>query len=163
MTVIRLILIFTCVYLANLKAVENVWGEAGNLSNFAFSALMSIFSAIYFCYGVYLFYVSRKLNLRIEKHEILFSFVAILGLPFSLLGFDVFSIYFVGLAIAFCALVNLKGEKVRVFIWDHRFHEFSQWPDDGNVTHRQAEKLKLIVLVGIVIFVFSGLFLGKIY
>ncbi|WP_157132884.1 hypothetical protein [Marinobacter algicola] len=98
-----------------------------------------------------------------EKYEVIFSLIAILALPFSLLGLDVFSTYFLGLAILFCALVNLKGEQVRGFIWEHRFHEFSQWPDDGNVTHRQVEKLKWILLIGILIFAFSGLFSGEIY
>jgi hypothetical protein len=111
----------------------------------------------------YIYFTSLESESLELKNMKFFSLVAILGLPFSLLGFDVFSAYFVGLAILFCALVNLKGEKVRVFIWKHRFHEFSQWPDDGNVTHRQVEKLKLILLVGIVIFAFSGLFLGEIY
>lgn len=166
LVLIRLMLaFFICCYvnyIADIRYFEN----RPDLTSFAMSAMFSGVSLIFFFYGKWFCFISKRTN---GQKNGLFVFENII-LP--VLFMVVFVLAFFGLDI-FCSenswvlvgalILYDKNEMVSKFLWKNRFYEFSGYPENGVVQESVLRKNKWLIISFFVFIPLAGYMVKPFY
>lgn len=150
---VKLSLIAVVILLWNYSVAEEYMTTGSRVQIVALSALLSAFSGVAWCYGVWFYIVSKQREKR-GVSCIAFRFLHpvlplyLFGLP--LLGGGIISVRFIVSALILWAIF-LRPEKMYRLVWNKRFHFAQRFPDSGVVDEIAYNKLGSLI---------AGLFVG---
>lgn len=137
MMIVRLVAALLLAVYVNYITLDRFLNIGGFTQSLAFSVLLVGISTIIFLYGKWFFFMSRKTEKNPQKYYVFENFVYpvfclnVFIMPFAGVGF-VSALYLVSTIIFMMLVLDLKGSMSNI-LWKMRFHQFSEYPENGIV------------------------------
>tara|TARA_R110001599_G_scaffold233082_1_gene432268 strand:+ start:14929 stop:15432 length:504 start_codon:yes stop_codon:yes gene_type:complete len=167
MTIVRLVAALLLALYVNYLTLDRFLNIGGFTQNLAFSALLVGISTIIFLYGKWFFFMARKTEKNPQKYYVFENFIYpifclnIFVLPFAGIGF-VSVFYFVSAIIFMTLLLDMNGSMSHM-LWKIRFHQFSEYPENGIVDRKVLGNTQFLVFSLIFIMPLASLVIKGFY